>query len=96
LASGRWTWDPEKERINLAKHGLSLALGPLVLDCDPLAMTRPDPHSDNNRWQTVGSAGGVVVLLVVSVDPSDEAQGRIISVRKATKQERQAYEEGIF
>jgi uncharacterized DUF497 family protein len=59
-------------------------------------MTRPDPHSDNNRWQTVGSAGGVVVLLVVSVDPSDEAQGRIVSVRKATEQERQAYEEGIF
>jgi uncharacterized DUF497 family protein len=96
LASGRWTWDPDKELINLAKHGLSLAIGGLVLDHDPLAMTRPDPHPDNDRWQTIGSAGGVLLLLVVSTDPSDEIEGRIISVRKATKQERRAYEEDTF
>jgi uncharacterized DUF497 family protein len=96
LPSSRWVWDPEKEIANLTKHGLSLALGALVLDQDPLAMTRADPHRDNNRWQTIGSAGGVVVLLVIGTDPSDEAKGRLISVRKATRQERQAYEKGIF
>jgi uncharacterized DUF497 family protein len=96
LASGRWTWDPKKEQANRAKHGLSLALGALVLDHDPLATTRADPHPGGDRWQTIGSLGGVVLLLVVSTDPADEAHGRIISVRKATKQERQAYEEGSF
>jgi uncharacterized DUF497 family protein len=75
---------------------LSLALGVLVLDHDPLARTRPDPHPDDNRWQTIGSSGGVLILLVVSTDPSDESRGRVISVRKATKQERRAYGEGTF
>ncbi len=95
-ASGRWIWDAEKDLANRAKYGLSLALGALVLDHDPLAVTRPDPHPDDNRWQTIGSVEGVVILLVVSTDPSDETSGRIISVRKATEQERQAYEEGTF
>lgn len=96
MASDRWTWDPDKDSANVKKHGLSLALGELVLDHDPLAITRPDPHPDNDRWQTIGSVGGLLLLMVVSTDPSGEKQGRLISVRKATRQERRWYEEGKF
>jgi uncharacterized protein len=96
-----WTWDPNKDALNRQNHqGLSLTAGALVLDGDPLALSRPDPHPDGDRWQTVGSAGGVVVLFVVHTEPVEQEDGhevgRIISVRKAKPHERRAYEEGTF
>ncbi len=93
-----WTWDPDKDRLNRRKHqGLGLAAGALVF-ADPLAISRPDPHPDGDRWRTVGSAAGIAVLLVVHTapvaGPDGREVGRIISVRKATPRERRAYEEG--
>jgi uncharacterized protein len=97
---GRWTWDPSKDVRNLQCHKLPLAAGVPVLDGDKLAVTRPDPHPDGDRWQTVGSVAGVVVLFVVHTGPVMQHDGtelgRIISVRKATSHERRAYEEGDF
>lgn len=93
---GRWTWDPAKDVSNLVDHGLSLADGIPVLDGDPLATSRADEHRDGTRYQTVGSAGGVAVLFIVHTEPGDDAPGRIISVRRATRHERKAYEEGSF
>lgn len=79
---------------------MSLAAGALVLEGDPLATSRPDDHPDRDRWQTVGNAGGIVVLFVVHTEPVEQEGGRevgrIISVRKATGHERKAYEEGTF
>lgn len=94
-----WTWEPDKDTRNRRAHqGLSLADGIVVLEGDPLALSRPDPHPDGDRWQTVGSAGGIVVLFVVHtepvVQPDGSELGRIISVRRATPHERRDYEEG--
>jgi hypothetical protein len=93
-----WTWDPDKDALNLQKHGLYLAAGVLVLDGDSLALSRPDPHSDGDRWQTIGTAAGIAILFVVHTEPVEREDGqevgRIISVRKATSHERKAYEEG--
>jgi uncharacterized protein len=96
-----WTWDPDKDAGNRREHqGLSLADGVLVLKGDKLAVSRPDPHPDGDRWQTGGSAGGLVTLFVVHTEPvvrSDGRElGRIISVGKATPHERKDYEEGTF
>jgi uncharacterized protein len=91
-----WTWDPAKDARNRVRHRLPLAAGMLVLDRDQQALSRPDPHPDGDRWQTVGSAGGIVLLFVVHTEPSEGHNGRIISVRKATARERRAYEEGDF
>ena len=93
---GRWTWDPAKDASNLVDHGLSLADGIPVLDGDPLAASRADEYRDGSRYQTVGSAGGVAVLFIVHTEPGEDAPGRIISVRRATRHERKAYEEGSF
>jgi hypothetical protein len=80
-------------------NSLSLADGIPALS-DPLAVSRPDPHPDGDRWQLVGSAAGVIVLFVVYTDPVELADGREtgrpISFRKATSHERKAYEEGDF
>jgi hypothetical protein len=95
----RWTWDPRKNSANKRAHGLSFETAQRVFD-DPLAVSRADPTSGEERWQTMGMIGSVVVL-VVHTWPDEsgkngEAVGRIISARKATSHERKAYEEGDF
>ena len=70
----------------------------LVFD-DPLAASRSDPFPDEERWQTVGAIGNVIVFVVHTwpkPDDSGEETGRIIGARKATAHERKAYEEGKF
>ena len=95
----RWTWDETKDRANRRTHGLSFETAALVFD-DPLAAYRPDPHPIEQRWQTIGMIGNVVVLVVHTWPELDRATseevGRIISARKATPHERKAYEEGEF
>lgn len=95
----RWTWNAKKNRANRRAHGLSFETAQLVFD-DPLAASRPDPSSEEERWQTVGMAG-TTVLFVVHTWPEPEKEygeeiGRIISARKATAHERRTYEEGAF
>jgi uncharacterized DUF497 family protein len=95
----RWTWDSHKDRANKRKHGLSFETARLVFD-DPLAVSRLDPSSVEERWQTVGLVGRVAVLVVHTwpdAGPAGgEETGRIVSARKATRHERKAYEEGQF
>lgn len=86
--------------MNQRKHGLSFETAQLAFE-DPFALSRLDIDSgEEERWQTVGAAGGMVVLFVVhtwpSADATGEEVGRIISARKATRLERRAYEEGAF
>lgn len=93
----RWTWDQVKNDANLLAHGLSFEAAVLVFD-DPLAATREDPYPYEERWRTMGMVGTQVVM-VVHTWPHFDAQsgqetGRIISARKATRREREAYEEG--
>lgn len=90
-----WTWDPEKERRNRAKHGVGFDLARRALE-DPAAATRLDPYLLEERWQTIGKpdAASPVVLMVVHTET--ETGGRIISARRATRHEREAYEEGEY
>lgn len=89
---------PAKRPQNLRKHGLSFETTVLVFD-DPLAASRPDPFADEERRQTAGTIGNVIVFVVHTwpePDDSGEEVGRIIGARKATAHERKAYEEGSF
>ena len=64
---------------------------------DPLALTRPDPHPDGDRFRTVGVIGQMTVFVVHTAPEYDEASGAytgmLISARKATPRERRNYEE---
>lgn len=95
----RWLWDDEKNRTNTRDHGLSFETAQLVFR-DPLAASRCDPDPSEERWQTIGLIGQVVVFVVHTWPEPDPATGeevgRIISARKATAHERRAYEEGEF
>lgn len=92
----RFEWDPGKDAVNLAKHGVSFEVARKVFD-DPRHLSIQDRHVfGEERWQTLGLVGGIVVLLVAHTyrEESDDEVIRIISARKATAHERQIYEHG--
>ncbi len=89
----RYAWDEEKNRRNRAKHGVSFETAQLVFE-DPFSLSVNDEGvAGEQRWHTLGSIGGIVVLLVVHTSEEDTGTIRIISARKATPQERRRYEE---
>jgi hypothetical protein len=90
----RFEWDENKNLLNQKKHKLSFATASLVFD-DPFALSRKDRFEDGEeRWQTIGVIGAVLVILVAhTVGFEEDEVIRIISARKATRAERRKYEE---
>ena len=93
----RWAWDHAKNEANLRAHHLGFEAAIFVFD-DPVAATREDPYPYEQRWRTIGMVGTQVVMVVHTWPDFDTETGeetaRIISARKATRSEREAYEEG--
>jgi len=86
-------WDPNKSDANLKKHGISFHEAATVFG-DPLAITFNDPdHSIlEHRFLTFGYSRMNQLLVVIHTERRGKT--RIISARRATKQERKIYEEG--
>lgn len=87
-------WDQDKDAINRAKHRIGFTEAQTVFD-DPLFLAYPDPDHSNeeNRYVILGSSL-TGRLLVVSYTERQQII-RLISSRKATRAERQAYEEDL-
>jgi uncharacterized DUF497 family protein len=85
-------WDENKAKSNLAKHGVSFEEAATVFG-DPLSITIPDPaHSQiENRSVILGNSHDQKLLVVVHTDRGDNI--RIISARRASRNERINYEE---
>ena len=94
-----WTWDQPKNQANLRAHGLSFEAAVFVF-YDPMSATQEDPYPYEERWRTIGMVGTQVVMVVHTWPDFDtgtgEEVGRVISARKATRREREAYEEGHY
>ena len=91
----RFEWDERKSRSNLVKHKVSFETARLVFE-DPFAISIQDQIVEGEqRWQTLGMVGGVVVLLVAHTyeDENGEEVIRIVSARKAIPRERVLYEQ---
>ena len=89
-----FAWDENKNRINQRKHGVSFETATLIFE-DPNMVSYPDGVvDDEERWHTIGWAGGIALLLVVhtSEEEHGEEEIRIISARKASLRERALYE----
>ncbi len=89
----KFKWDVPKSIANLRKHGVSFEEAATVFG-DSLAMTFADPdHSVREaRFVTIGQAHQDLLLVVAHVERSQTI--RIISARRATRQERTIYEQG--
>jgi uncharacterized DUF497 family protein len=91
----KFEWDKNKEKINIQKHGVTFEQASYVF-ANKFALNRfDDEHSeDEDRWVLLGKSLSEILLLVVhTFKNSDGAElVRIISARKATKREKQAYQ----
>jgi uncharacterized DUF497 family protein len=87
-----YEWDPVKAEANLAKHGVDFADAITTLS-DPFAATRDDDHPHEIRRLTLGADATGRLLVVCYTRRGSKL--RIISARKATRHERQQYEEQL-
>ena len=87
-----WTWDPEKNRENIRKHGIRFETARLAF-LDPNRVMEEDDFSAEQRWRTPGAVELDILLVVHTLPPTQNEPGRIISARKATLGERNRDEE---
>lgn len=84
-------WDEEKERLNIRKHGLSFSeILPVFLDPKRLEYVDLE-HStwDEERIDVIGRVKDVLFVFCVYTDRENRI--RIISARKANKEEIDEY-----
>lgn len=93
--SVEFEWDPAKNVTNQKKHKISFETAVYVFR-DPLLLSRQDRFENGEyRWQVLGVINGETVLLVAHTAHFEDSTEviHIISARKATSQERKAYEQ---
>ena len=88
----RFTWDPDKAKRNLRKHGVAFAEATTAFG-DPLSITVPDPaHSKaEERFVLIGMTRFGRLIVVAHTERVNEI--RIINARPAARRERAIYEE---
>ena len=90
----KFEWDPNKEAINIRKHGISFEQAAYVF-ADPFSLSMFDEeHSDKeDRWVLLGKSNNETILVVIHTyrTRDNEEIVRIISARKATKNEEKTY-----
>jgi uncharacterized DUF497 family protein len=87
-----YEWDPEKDRTNQQKHGVSFAEASTVF-LDPLAATVEDPRYSvgEYRYLTTGYTLSDRLVTVAHTDRGERI--RIITAREVTPRERRQYEQ---
>jgi uncharacterized protein len=85
-------WDAAKAETNVRKHGIAFEEA-LTVFADPLAriFDDPDHSSEERRELIIGHSAKQRVVIVSFAEHGPRT--RIINARKATKRERQDYEE---
>jgi uncharacterized DUF497 family protein len=81
----RFEWDAEKNESNLRKHGISFEEAVTMFD-GPVVTREDESHHSEVREISFGLIGGVIVACVVHTER--DGKTRIISARKATRNER--------
>ena len=94
-----FTWDDEKERINFRKHKVHFAVAASAFTDSYLLVesNSVDEYTGEERYDVIGSIGGRELLFVVYVERvtvDDDDIIRIISARKAEKEEQIRYVNG--
>lgn len=85
-------WDQKKARLNIRKHGVRFEEAASVFG-DPLSLLMPDPdHSiEEMRYIILGMSNRQRLLVVAFAERPPRT--RLISARRAARQERIKYEE---
>lgn len=88
----KFEWDPNKNEINKKKHGLSFETAKEVFyDEFAILFDDPDHSEEEDRFLIIGSIRTEQICIVSHCYRDNENTIRIISARRATKNERKAY-----
>ena len=88
-----YEWNESKNQANIGKHGVSFEVAQRIFE--GFVISYPDERIDYGevRTRTIGKVEGVVCLAVIHTDRHDMI--RLISARRANREERRAYEEAL-
>lgn len=87
-----FAWDRRKARSNLVKHGVSFEEAQSVfLDENARLIDDPDHSEDEDRFLLLGYSFQARCLIVSHCCRESDAVIRLISARRATAQEEEAY-----
>lgn len=89
-------WDENKNSINKDKHGISFEEAQTAFyDSNALIIDDPDHSDEEDRYILLGFSIEANLLVVVHCYRSDDSIIRIISARKATKNEARKYADNL-
>ena len=84
-------WDDNKEKINIAKHGIDFSTAAHVFQDENTIDFFDDARSAyEHRYINIGQINGVTIIVMVVYTERENAI-RLISARKATNLERRMY-----
>ena len=87
-----FVWDDRKDRVNQRKHGVSFDEARTVFyDENAREYADPDHSEDEERFILLGISGRLRVLVVCHCYRESESVVRIISARRAQRNEEQTY-----
>lgn len=85
-------WDKNKARVNLVKHGVSFEEAASVFyDANALVFDDPSHSIAESRFLIIGISRKLRICIVSHCYRGEDEVIRIISARKATKRETEAY-----
>jgi uncharacterized DUF497 family protein len=88
----RFEWDGRKASANRRKHSISFAEATSVfLDERARLIADPDHSRDEERFVLLGLGASLRLLVVCHCYKSEKGVIRIISARRATKEEAKSY-----
>ena len=90
----RFVWDSRKAVSNAKKHGVTFDEAETVfLDESALLLGDPNHSDDEDRFILLGASAGLRLLVVCHCYRESESTIRLISARKADREERKQYKE---
>ena len=90
----RFVWDPRKARENASKHGVTFEEAQTVFfDDHALLVGDPDHSDEEDRFLMLGISSILRILVVCHCYRESDSEIRLISARKADKDERRGYNE---
>ena len=88
-----FTWDKHKNQSNIRRHGIDFADTVEMFNYPMLTGLDRRMDYGEDRWVGIGILKGVVAVVVYTED--DKENIRIISARKAMKNEEKKFKESI-
>ena len=88
-----YTWDPKKNRRNIARHGIAFEDAVRIFDGPTLERVDDRFEYGEVRVYAIGLIGGVEITVIYA--NVSRGERRIISAWKAERHEREAYWENV-